>query len=89
MGFLKSVKLLPYLRSDFKQGTYIHFLKIKSNVSEKWWKTYYRRQIFSSVTLTYALTVLTKSVSDDMAVIWVGAASWWRETSRGTWDKKE
>ena len=38
------------------------------------------RYLFLSVTLTYALTILTKSVSDDMAVIWIGAASWWRET---------
>jgi len=32
---------------------------------------------------TNTLTVLTKSVSDDMAVIWVGASSCWHETVRG------
>jgi len=33
-----------------------------------------------SMTHTNTLTVFAKSVSDDMAVIWVGAASCWLET---------
>jgi len=40
------------------------------------------------ITLTYVLTVEAKSVSDDIALIWVGTASCWVETVRGTWDKK-
>ena len=42
-----------------------------------------------SITLTYAFTVVAKSASDDIAIVWVGAASCWRETVRGTWDKNK
>jgi hypothetical protein len=41
------------------------------------------------MTLTYALTLEAKSVSDDMALIWIGTASRWLETIRAAWDKNK